>query len=71
MLCLAENIKGYPAKIFHTWVRDPRTLVLGLIWLFFFFFLVSFVYVHLFLIVLIAKNGLLVIELLDVSSKDL
>ena len=69
MLCLAENIKGYPAKIFHTWVRDPRTLVLGLIWLF--FFLVSFVYVHLFLIVLIAKNGLLVIELLDVSSKDL
>lgn len=70
MLCLAENIKGYPAKIFHTWVRHPRALVLGLIWLFF-FFLVSFVYVHLFLIILIAKNGLLVIELLDVSGKDL
>ena len=65
---LAEYIKGYSAKIFHTWVRDPWALVLGLLC---FFFLVSLVYVHQFLIVLIAKNGLLVTELLDVSSKDL
>ena len=49
---------------FKIWSESSMTGGFG------FYFLVLFVYVHLFLIVLIAKNGLLVIEL-DVSSKDL
>lgn len=68
MVLLAEYIKGYSAKIFHTWVRDLWALVLVFLC---FFGGVSLVHVHLFLIVLIAKNGLLVTEFLHVSSKDL